>query len=370
MKLMHVVESLGGGVFTSVLQIVNALPAQGFEVVLAFDRRPETPADMEARVDPAVKLVPLPMATPISPGRDLLALGRLYGLMRRERPDVVHLHSSKAGALGRVAARFAGVRSVYYSPRGFAFLREDVSAARRGLYRFAERAAARFGGTVVACSHSELEAARTVTKRATVIANAIDLGPIDRALAQRPKAARDDDRVIVAISGRIAPQRDPRLFAAVARCVAAQRPGAARFMWVGGGDAAPELAEAGIEVSGWLDRDQALGVLASQVDIYLHSSRWEGLPLAVLEAMALSKPVVATDVIGNRDAVQAGETGFLANDAEALAGHVVRLIDDAALRASIGAAGRARVEEQFALPLLIERFTRLYRGEDAGVGRA
>jgi glycosyltransferase involved in cell wall biosynthesis len=354
MKVMHVVESLGGGVFTSVLQIVNALPAQGFEVVLAFDRRPETPADMEARVDPAVRLVPLPMATPISPGRDLLALGRLYRLMRRERPDVVQLHSSKAGALGRAAARFAGVRSVYYSPRGFAFLREDVSAARRGLYRFAERAAARFGGTVVACSHSELEAARTVTKRATVIPNAIDLGPIDSALAQRPKAARDDDRVIVAISGRIAPQR----------------PGRARFMWVGGGDTAPELAEAGIEVTGWLDRDQALGVLASQVDIYLHSSRWEGLPLAVLEAMALSKPVVATDVIGNRDAVQAGETGFLANDAEALAGHVVRLIDDAALRASVGAAGRSRVEERFALPLLVERFTRLYRGEDTGVDGA
>lgn len=384
MKVMHVVESLGGGVLTSVLQIVNALPARGFEVVLVFDRRPETPAGLAARVDPAVRLVPLPMATAISPRRDLPALGRLFRLMRRERPDIVHLHSSKAGALGRVAARFAGVPRVFYSPRGFAFLREDVSAARRGLYRFAERAAARFGGTVVACSQSELELARTVTGRATVIPNAIDLGPIDRALADRALAertmqGREDGRVTVAISGRIAPQRAPGLFAAVARAVEAQRPGAARFLWIGGGgiggggigggEAAPELAQAGVEVTGWLDRDRALALLASSVDVYLHSSRWEGLPLAVLEAMALGKPVVATDVTGNRDAVKHGETGFLADGAEALAGHVVRLIDGAALRASMGAAGRERVEAEFALPLLIDRYLRLYRGGDPEAAR-
>ncbi len=369
MKVMHVVESLGGGVLTSVLQIVNALPARGFEVVLVFDRRPETPAELAALVDPAVRLVPLPMATAISPRRDLPALGRLYRLMRRERPDVVHLHSSKAGALGRVAARFAGVPRVFYSPRGFAFLREDVSAARRGLYRFAERAAARFGGTVVACSQSELELARTVTGRATVIPNAIDLGPIDRALAERTTEGGEDGRVTVAISGRVAPQRAPGLFAAVARTVEAQRPGAARFLWIGGGEAAPELALAGVEVTGWLDRDRALALLAASVDIYLHSSRWEGLPLAVLEAMALGKPVVATDVTGNRDAVKDGETGFLADGAQGLAGHVVRLIDGAALRASVGAAGRARVEAQFALPLLVDRYVRLYRGGDPEAAR-
>lgn len=360
---MHVVESFCGGVFASVLQTMNHLDPQRFTVSLVYSLRPETPSNFQDLIAPRVRLFELSMVREVEPVKDFWALVQLVRLFVRERPDVVHLHSSKAGVLGRVAARVARIPTVFYSPRSFSFLRQDVSVARRNQYRLLERFAARCGGTIVACSESELDVARQVASKTILVNNAVDVASIDRVIQGiHVHHAPRDRRMTIATAGRIVPQKAPSLFVEVAREVMAARPGQVAFRWIGGGEEGVGLSDQSIAVTGWLSRDEVLKTLYESVDIYLQTSLWEGMPLAVLEAMALGKPVVATDSVGNRDVVVHGQTGFLGSTREALTKALLFLIDDADLRASMGHAGRARVLSEFSLPLLIRKMSDLYRG--------
>ncbi|MEK7691959.1 MAG: glycosyltransferase family 4 protein, partial [Bdellovibrionota bacterium] len=130
---------------------------------------------------------------------------------------------------------------------------------------------------------------------------------------------------------------------------------------IGSGENMRELAHAPIEVTGWLPRENVLKTIHNKVDIYLHTSLWEGMPLAILEAMALRKPVVATDCVGNSDVVAHGRTGFLGATPDELTHGLLRLVDDARWRDKMGMAGRARVVAEFSLPLLIRNISNLYQ---------
>jgi glycosyltransferase involved in cell wall biosynthesis len=120
-----------------------------------------------------------------------------------------------------------------------------------------------------------------------------------------------------------------------------------RVVWLGGGEpeAEDELRRCGVEVTGWLPHAKLLELLAG-LDIYVQSSRWEGLPVAVMEAMATGLPVVATDIVGNRDLVDHGRTGWLAKSEDELVAGVALLAQDAALRLSWGRAAREHVQRR------------------------
>ena len=363
-KLMHIVESFGGGTFTVLTQIVNSLNPLEFDVSIAYSLRPEITSDFRYRIRKEVRLIHLPMVREVKPLHDLKSLFQLWKLLKKEQPDVVHLHSSKAGFLGRIAARLSGITRVFYSPHGFAFLRQDVDEKARNLYHRFERIASRFGGTIVACSESELKAAKSVTPNALLIHNAIDVESIDRLINSSPLTNKiQKGRVTIGTVGRITPARAPVLFAKIAREVTSARPGLIRLLWIGGGENIEDLADSPVEVTGWLPREKALQRLSQEIDVYLHTSLWEGMPIAILEAMALSKPVVATKVVGNRDVVVHGETGSLCSSFEELTTSLLQLSDEPNLREEMGRAGRARVEAEFSLPAFIKRLSALYRSK-------
>ncbi len=363
-NLIHVVESFGSGVFTVLTQIVNSLSPLEFKITIIHSIRPETPSDFRKRFNPEVRFIHLPMVREVKPLSDLKSFFHLWKILKREQPDVIHLHSSKAGFLGRIAARFSGVSRVFYSPHGFSFLRQDVDGKIRNFYRLFEKIASRFGGTIVACSDGEHDAAKSVASKTILINNAIDIEAIDKlAKSSFPIKMTQKDNTTIGTAGRITPQRAPVLFAKVARGLTSARPELVRFLWIGGGESINKFSDSPIEVTGWLSREAALRKLFQEVDIYLHTSLWEGMPIAILEAMALCKPVVATDVVGNRDAVVHGKTGFLCNTFEELTGVLIRLIDDLILRDKMGHAGRDRVISEFSLPSVIKRLSALYRGE-------
>jgi hypothetical protein len=108
MRILHVTEAFCGGVFTSLTRLSSGLARRGHAVHLAFARRPETPADVAAYVDPAVVLHELPLVRSISPVADLRGVFAVRRLLNELRPDIVHFHSSKAGVLGRAAAWTTG----------------------------------------------------------------------------------------------------------------------------------------------------------------------------------------------------------------------------------------------------------------------
>jgi glycosyltransferase involved in cell wall biosynthesis len=142
--------------------------------------------------------------------------------------------------------------------------------------------------------------------------------------------------------------------------IAATAPPHWKFEWIGDGELRHALDEERIGVLGWLSREEVLSRL-SQCDVLLHPSRWEGMPNAVLEAMALGLPVIASDIVGNRSLVRPGETGYLVNELKDYLAALHELANKPCLRKRLGQAGFRTVLENFDSSKLAERWEQIYR---------
>jgi glycosyltransferase involved in cell wall biosynthesis len=296
----------------------------------------------------------------LNPREDLLGLLELLALVRRERPAVVHVNSSKAGVLGRLAAALGGVPVRMFTVHGWAF------RAHQGVeslaYLWADRLMSPLTSMTICVARSEFEAGMQAHAcrlgRTVIIRNGVDLDvPRSHANGHRPMT-------IVSV-GRLRPPKD---FLTLLRALALLEPGTARTLVVGDGPQRPALAAAvrDLGLTGAVDllgeRDDVAELLAG-ADVFALCSASEGLPMSVLEAMAAGLPVVASDVGGVPELVRDGETGLLVPPARpaALASALERLAADAALRRRLGEAGRRRAEEHFDIAACRRAHLRLYR---------
>jgi glycosyltransferase involved in cell wall biosynthesis len=354
-KIVHVAEAFGGGVVSFLVDLCNRSAAAGYATVLVYSTRDETPADVGALFHPEVRLIQIRMHRSLRPAQDLAGVVRLVKVFRAERPDVVHLHSSKAGALGRVAARIGAADArVIYSPHGLSFLRSDVPVWVQRLYLAFERLADSLGGTVVACSLGELEELRRKVRarHARLIENGVDAALVPR------KRLRNDGKFVVGMMGRASYQKNHQLFLALADRFAQTD---VDFVWIGGSDveARAENARSVVRCTGWVQRDVALDVM-SGLDVYVQTSRWEGMPLAVIEAQVAGIPAVVTNAIGNRDIVVHGKTGFIGASLDELAEYVGLLRRDAALREAMAEAATRVATQRFGLDAKFRQWVSLY----------
>ncbi|HEX2291734.1 MAG TPA: glycosyltransferase, partial [Gaiellaceae bacterium] len=282
-----------GGAQTYVASLLPAV-AHRFEVVVAA----YGPGPLRAAAEEAgVRYVPLrQLRRPIRPWRDLAALVELWWLLRRERPEILHASSSKAGILGRAAAALAGVPVRIFTAHGWAFAAQTGAAAL--LYRWADRAMRPLTAATVCVAEQQRAAglaARTCDPdRTVVIPNAVDA-------AGAPRARHDDGGLpLVVAVGRLKAPKDPlTLVRALARLPA----GSYEAVLVGEGPDRPRLA-AEIDALGLGDRVRLAGdrrdvpELLAGADVFVLSSASEGMPVSVLEAMAAGLPVVASRVGG------------------------------------------------------------------------
>jgi glycosyltransferase involved in cell wall biosynthesis len=212
--------------------------------------------------------------------------------IKRLRPDIVHAHSSYAGLYVRLLPIYPG-RSLVYTPHGLSFERRDVSPAARALFWFVEAVLSFRGAQVAAVGPREAELAARLPGRPAVTYLPHVVPTPDSVTPPRVDNVEGASRLRVATLGRITPAKDPEFFAHAALASrAADLP--VTWLWVGGGDPDDEsaLREAGVLVTGWVPRPQALGWLAT-ADVYVHTAAWEGSPISILEAAALGLPVVA-----------------------------------------------------------------------------
>jgi glycosyltransferase involved in cell wall biosynthesis len=336
-----------GGAQTYVRQLLPAALTEYDVTVAAHGEGPlrETAAEL------GVPFVPLEhVRRNLSPVHDPLALLELIRLYRRLKPDVVHLNSSKAGLLGRVAAVVARVPVCVFTAHGWAF--NATGGRTAAVYRIADRLAASLATCIVCVCEADRRAglaAKTCREDATVvIPNAIDVGT---APAREPHRAAP---IVIAGVGRLAQQKD---FATLVAAVARLPRGSAALRIYGDGPLRPAL-EQQIAALGLAEEVELAGEVPDvrryleAADVFALTSRWEGLPLSALEAMAASLPVVASRVDGLPEAVVDGETGYLTEpgDVDAVASALGSLADDEQLRRRLGDAGRARVEQHFSLP--------------------
>jgi glycosyltransferase involved in cell wall biosynthesis len=297
MRILEVSESFATGTMAVICEIGAGANTEGHQVAIAYGRVAETPADPGAQLPDEVELIELPWARRTL-GTQLRTIRALRRTCRAWKPDVIHLHSSFAGLIGALSVtRFA---PSIYTPHGYSFL-SARSAVTRAAYRLAERFVARRVTVIGAVSESEARQARGVGARSVVVVpNGIpNLDPDRLELRSQPPPRA---RPLVATVGRIAPQRRPDASARILRAVA----DVADTVWIGGASADPaledELRAAGIEVTGWIDRERALERL-SEATVLLNWSAWDSHPIAVLEAMAFDVPVIASDIDANCDLV-------------------------------------------------------------------
>ncbi|WP_426938802.1 glycosyltransferase [Pseudarthrobacter sp. S3] len=333
MRILHVTEAMGGGVLTLMDTLSRRQVEQGAGVEVWFLPRTETPSDDELQdmFDERVVLQPLSEDC-TGPKRYLSLIGAVRNAARSGRFDAIHLHSSIAGAVGRLATLFIRNRTgvIVYSPHGFAFLREDTTKFERKATRLAEVFLSRFCDGLVLTSDSERKLAQSHMVGAST--HLLSTGiPKERLRVPAVAVRATNDRPLrVGMVGRICYQKAPWRFATVARALKDQ----AEFVWIGGGadtDIQRWLLDPAVKITGWLNADELTRQI-DELDVLLFPTLWEGMALSLMQAQAQGIPAVVSDVVGNVDTIVHGSTGFVCSTDDELISRLHQLLTDEKLR--------------------------------------
>lgn len=311
------------------------------------------------------------------------AIVRTWRLLRRERFDVVHVHTPIAALVGRIAARLAGVPVRIYTAHGFYF-HDEMPPRKRRLFILLEKIGARCGDFIMTVSREDEEAALRLGIAAPgeveTIYNGVDTTHFDPArfpreqrLRRRAELGIPADAPVVGIVGRFVREKGfYELLEAMGTVI--KRYPEARLLIVG--DVLPSDRD-GIR-DAFLERAEALGIRdhvilsglvrdtapwLALMDVFTLPSWREGMPISLLEAMAMGLPAVATNIRGCREEVVEGETGWLvpARDPDALAARLLDLLDNSPQAEAMGRRARARVLEVFDIERVVEHQLEIYR---------
>ena len=359
-RVLLMTQPTDGGVFQHVSQLCEGLAANGHEPVLAGPF-PAPPAGVPAEV------VTLEMVRAVAPGADVRAVAATARLVRRVRPDLVHAHSSKAGAVARLARPAFPRTPLLYTPHGYAFAGWFESEAERSRYRLVERALAPLASLVVCVCEAERRLAASIgpERRTRVVYNGI-AAPRDVPTHPAVAALRESGPVIGVVT-LLRPGKGIETLIDALPALLARHPGASVAVAGRGPDherLAARARERGVDHALHFVGETAGPMpLLSGVDLFVSPSWAESFPYNVLEAMAAGLPVVATDVGGTAEAVEDGATGLVVppQDASALADAMVELLDDPEHAGRLGEAGRQRAGEEFGLDRMIAATLAVYR---------
>lgn len=307
----------------------------------------------------------------IAPASDLRTLIRLVRLFRDLRPDMVHTHLAKAGLLGRIAARITGVRIVVHTYHGNV-LRGYFGGVQSRAFLGLERALARITTRIVSISSRQtreiIDLGIAPLARIVEIPLGIDLAPFltpakGRLRAELGVGAADP---LVGIVARLVPIKGVDVFLEAAAHVARERPGTL-FVVVGDGELAGSLRSQvvalGIEGCVWFLGWRAdVSPIYADLDVVVQASHNEGTPVAIIEALAAGRAVVATAVGGVPDLLGDPECGLLVGDgdSEGVSRAILTLLSDEGRRLALGAAGKRRVYPEHDVSTLIARVSAMY----------
>lgn len=299
-KILYIVEAMGGGVFTYIVDLANELVNE-YDMYIAYAVRKQTPINFKEYFDKRIHLIEVKnFGRAINPMKDIAAFFEVRKIAEKVKPDVIHLHSSKAGVIGRIA--FKGKIPMFYTPHGYSFLMENCNPIKRNIFKLIESVCAKRNCTTISCSIGEHQETLKLTQRAIYVNNGVNMEKLQSILDETEKV---EHSFTVYTLGRICYQKNPTLFSAIAEALPE-----VRFIWIGDGELREELRSPNIEITGWVDRVTAIKY-AVNADVFLLPSRWEGLPISLLESMYMKKLCVVSDVIGNRDVIQNKINGYV-----------------------------------------------------------
>lgn len=309
----------------------------------------------------------------VHPGHDLLALLQLVNVFLAEKPDVVHTHSSKAGILGRLAARLAGVPVIVHTYHGFGFNDYQPYLIKR-LYVALERLCCRFTQAIVFVSKANEDYARRHglgdPARYHLIRSGVKLSDLPARVENKGRRKTElglgMHKPLVLSIGNLKPQKNPADFIAMAQRVCAKLP-ETEFVFVGDGPMRQRL-EFQIIAHGLMNRVKLPGwrqdtaELLALADVFVMTSLWEGLPRALVEALKSGVPAVCYAADGVVDILQDGVNGYVVapRDVNALSERVCALLEDAKLRGDMRQRAAASIGPEFDIDLMVRAQERLY----------
>ena len=408
-ETLHVVEILeatAGGTRTHILHLLRGLKERGFcmTLVASAERNPSFTKDMESLRAEGIRVIEIPMVRQVAPLRDLAALASLRRVLRDLAPDIVHTHASKAGILGRIAARLSGVRAVIHTPHVYYF--QGKRGLSRWFYRMLERMTLPLAAKTVLLCEGQRELARrelgVLPDCVDVIENGVDTAyfspryrqrrrqmgeesvprfaasdpsglftPVTEYRGRRKREAREalgiaPDAIVVGSVTRFMPQKGCDVFLKAMARVLQQRSECCGLV-VGTGPLEADLRQLaqrlgiGSQIH-WRKEDNDPRKIYEALDVFALSSHYEGLPYALLEAMAMALPVVATRVTGCLDVIADGETGLLAprGDPAALADRILQLLRDPQEAQRLGTNAREAVKRDLSIERFLDKTSRLY----------
>jgi glycosyltransferase involved in cell wall biosynthesis len=382
LRVLHIITRLivGGAQENTLLTAIGQHRTPGMKVTLlaGIDDGPE--GNLHDRAEAAgldLRLMK-ELVRPIAPLTDAIAFAKLVAFIRNGRYDLVHTHSSKAGILGRIAARTAGTPIVVHTLHSLVF-GEHASPAKNALYIRLKKLCAPLTHKLIsvcdATKNGAIAAGIGRPEQHITIFSGFHIEPFLRVREQltvaeaKRRAGFAPEDLVVGKVARLFPQKGHDHFLEAARIIASRQP-RAKFLLVGDGILREPL-EAKAREYGIRDRfvfaglvpPDAVPALIQAMDVAVHTSIREGLARVIPQAAAVGKPVVGFALDGTPEAIAHGVSGFLTRpyDAAEVAERVLEILDDAPRRAAMGEAGRTFAAANFPVEVMVDRINQVYR---------
>lgn len=361
-----------GGAQRHVLSIIKGLPKEEYEFTLL--------ASSGILIDEAKAISGINLyfvknlRREISPINDLFACFEIWRFLKKNKVDIVHTHSSKAGILGRIAAKFAGVNNIVHTIHGWSF-NDYQNILVKSFFIYLERIAAKCTSKIIAVSNYDmkkgLENKIGSESQYCLIRYGIDIFNFCKNVPNvnniRQFINIDEQTPLVGMAACFKPQKAHNNFLKAARLVLKEIPNT-HFIFAGDGKLRKRIEQkaaflkekVNFHFLGWA---QDMVSFYKSVDVLTLASLWEGLPLTLIEAAACQKPVVATDICGNAEIVHSGVSGFLvkSNDVNAFAQKIIFLLKEKQKAVEMGLMAKKILSFEFEEAVMLSKIDALYR---------
>ncbi len=337
-KIVYVAQS-AGGVAQYLYMLLNNMQQEKYENILIISE------DYKEQIERFKKIVNqiyiVPMIREISPKKDLKAILKIKKLLKQIKPDIVYLHSSKAGAIGRIALLFNKKVKILYNAHGWYF-NAKIGEKKKKLFIIIEKILALKTNKIINISKNEYDSAIQYKiakpRKMCIIENGIDFVEFQDVHKNRQKIRKkyhiEEDQTVIGVVGRLAEQKDPITSIKAFRLVHEQNQ-KTKFMFIGSGELEKKILEYARQneiqndmiITGWTKEVQKY---IPALDIAILPSKWEGFGLVLIEYMACDKPIIASKVGGIANIIKDGENGYLIDieDVETLANKINFLINN------------------------------------------
>lgn len=377
-KIVMIVEAMLGGIRQHVCDIVESLNQQEYEIYVIYSdlRADDAFKKNKEQFMKYAKLIQCDVMQRSIGVKDFIAYKEIVSMLGKIKPDIVHCHSSKAGIVGRLAAKKCKVPLIIYTPNAYAFQNPDISFVKKYIYIYAEKILSRYATSLtINVSKGEMKLAQDYKldrpEKFKLIYNGIPQIKLKEKQQIREELGMDENKFLVGITARCAKQKDPFTFLRIAE-ETVRRNSDIEFIYIGDGELQEEMNQWIID-HGLEHKIHMLGfrkdaaMIVGVFDLYLSTALYEGLPYSMIEAMRAGVPIIATDTVGNNELVFERINGrlFPVKDVNCAVRMILKQYEKGGIESE---SVKETFIKEFSMTTMLNRLSEVYHGKNFGGG--